>query len=562
MPDKQPAIQIELLNRFFHLGGNHLIALVAILITSGLFALAVASIPLIIGQFFTQILPGGNWQLLHFLPLVLATLLIIAIFTSRSIHYVIERSLNRTILDMRAALFRKLLTLPPAYSNFSVETIPLYFFQTIEKLCHNVCLSIIYLSRDLLTVIGLTATMVWLNPEMSLLTITVMAATFFIEQLFQSNIHQQNTLKQKQHDVSGILSKALQLRRGVHLDKGYAQKVRHIRNSFEQLQNLQLKHAAQTHMLVLLTFTFLTGIFTVFLYAFLQQLSLNLLTPGDAVAFFTAGAMIIFPLKRLSAVSLLLKQCSEALQIIFPLLDRDSGTIEEPFHITRLEQSKGKLRFEGVSYQETHKELQLPSTDLEIAPGQKIALINQDANINRLFADLVCRFVTPSTGRILLDDKDIKQLNTAELRQHIAWIAPDEDLLSDTIAANIAYGSSNCSNEIVITTTAHSSRAMEFIRKLPHGLQTKTNKPDLELSDDQRQRILIARALLKKPCIVVLDETTACFNTENTALLQALQELLDNRTILILSSRPAMLALSDKRFDPANPASALSDSDK
>lgn len=552
MPDKQPAIQIELLNRFFHLSGNHLIARVAVLITSGLFALTVASIPLIIGQFFTQILPGGNRQLLHFLPLVLAALLIIAIFTSWAIHYVIERLLNRTILDMRATLFRKLLTLPPAYSNLPVETISLYFFQTTEKLCHNFCLSIIYLSRDLLAVIGLTATMIWLNPEMSLLAVTVIAATFFIGQSFQLNMYQRNTLKQKQHDFSGILSKALQLGRGVHLDKGYAQKVRHIRNSFEQLQNLQLKHGAQTHMLMLLTFAFLTGIFTVFLYAFLQQLSLNLLTPGDAVAFFTAGAMIVFPLKRLSAINLLLRQCTEALQIIFPLLDRDSGTIEESSHITRLEQGKGKLRFEGVSYQETHKEPQLPSIDLEIASGQKIALINQDANINRLFADLVCGFVTPSTGRILLDDKDIKQLNTAELRQHIAWIAPDEDLLGDTIAANIAYGGSSCSNEIVITTAAHSSRAMEFIRKLPHGLQTKINKPDLELSDDQRQRILIARALLKRPCIVVLDETTACFNTENTALLQALQKLLDNRTILILSSRPVMLALAEKRFDPVN----------
>ncbi len=158
-----------------------------------------------------------------------------------------------------------------------------------------------------------------------------------------------------------------------------------------------------------------------------------------------------------------------------------------------------------------------------------------------------------STVLELYDDNDIKWINSAELCSNIAWIAPDEDLLSDTVAINIAYGSARCSKEMAITTAAHASRAMEFIRKLPQGLQTKINQPALLLSDAERQRILIARVLLKDPSLIILDETTAYFDTDDTALMQALQVLLNNRTALILSSRRAMLDLAEYQFDPEKP---------
>lgn len=552
MPDKQPVPSIELLIRFVTWGGSHWLTLVSIQIAGSLFALATALVPLVAGQLFTQILPGGNRQLMQSLPLILAILLLIAIFAGWVVYYVLERLLNRSVLDMRTELFRKLLALPPACSDFPVETISLYFFQSIEKLSHNASLLGVCLSRDLLTATGLLGVMAWLNPEMSLLVLAMLATTFFIGQIFHANARQRDILSQKQYEVFRVLSKVLRLNRIIHLDKGYEQEIRYTRNSFEQLQSFLLKQFRQSKLMELLAYILLTGILTASLYYLLQQLASNQLTAGDAVAFFMAGAMLIFPLQRLFSVNLLLKQCSEALQVIFPLLDQDSGIVEESPHTTQFGHGKGKLRFEGVSFRGGQTECQLPHFNLEIASGQKIALINPNASTNQLFADLVCGFVQPSTGRILLNDKDIKQINPAELCSCISWIAPDEDLSGDTVAINIAYGSACCSKEMAITTAAHASQAMEFIRKLPQGLQTKINQSALTFSDDQRQRILIARALLKNPSIIILDETTACFDTDNIALLQALQVLLNNRTVLILSSRPIMLDLAGQQFDPEN----------
>lgn len=553
MPDKQPVPLIELLIRFVTWSGSPWLTLISILIASSLFALATALIPLVVGQLLTQILPGGNRQLMQSLPLILAILLLIAIFAGWVVYYLLERLLSRAILDIRTELFKKLLALPPAYSDLPPDTISLYFFQSIEKLSHNASLLGVCLSRDLLTAAGLLSVMIWLNSEMSLLAFSVLATTFFIRQIFHVNVRQRDMLGQKQHEVSKMLAKILRFNRVIYLARSYEQEIRHTRHSFEQLQSFWQKQFRRTKLMELLTYLLLTGILTASLYYLLQQLASNQLTVGDAVAFFLAGVMLIFPLQRLFEVSSLLKQCSKALQVIFSLLNQDSGIIDENPHTTQFKRGKGKLQFEGVSFRSCQTEYRLPNFDLEIASGQKIALINQETDINRLFADLACGFVQPSTGRILLDNNDIKWINSTELRSYIAWIAPDEDLLNDTVAINIAYGSARCSNEIAITTAAHASQAMEFIRKLPQGLQTKINQPALLLSDDERQRILIARALLKNPSFIILDESTACFDTDNTALLQALQVLLNNRTALILSSRPAMLDLAEQQFDPEKP---------
>lgn len=552
MPDKRLVIQIELLKRFLTWNGSHWTSFIIIIVVGGLAAISASLIPLIAGQLFTQILPGGNRQLLQSLPLILVVLLLVIVIASWSGYYVIHRLLDGLILDIRVEIFKKLLILPPACSDLPVNTISLYFFKSIEKLYRNAISLGICLYRDSLIVVGLFSIMIWLNPDISFLILTVLAAALLIRQIFYANTYQRSMLDQEQHEVSRVISKTLRHSRVIFLDKGYKQEVERIRNMFRQLQLTLLRQIYQTGLLELLASIFLIGILTGILYYFLQQLILSQLTAEDAVAFFTAGLMLVFPLKRLSHINLLLQQCNEALHVIFSLLDQNSEMVVENTLAVRVERAKGKLRLESVSYKDYQEKSWLPYFNLEIAPGKKIALINHDARINKLFADLVCGFEQPSTGRILLDDKDISRISHAELCGNIAWITPDEDLLIDTIAANIAYGSLRCSKEIAITTAAHASQAMEFICKLPHGLQTKLKKCNDVLSDDQRQRILIARALLKDPGIIILDESIACFDTDNPFLMRALCVLLSNRTVLILSARPAILDLADQLLDLGN----------
>jgi len=551
MPDKRPVIQTGLLKRFLTRNRSYWTPFVLIFAINSLSALSASLIPFIAGQLFIQILPGGNQQLLQALPLVLAALLLIIAVANWSGYYVIHRMLDRLILDVRVEMFKRLLILAPVYSEFPASTISSYFFKSVKKLQRNFITLVICLSRDLLVVIGLFSVMTWLDPDVSLLILTILIATFFIWQISYAVTHQKSMLTQRHREVSGMLFKALSHRRMIRLDKGYKQEIEHFQDMFKQLQLALLQRFYQIGLLELLVAVFLISASAGLFYYFLQRLTSGQLTVENTVVFFTAGFMLTFPLKRLFRVNSLLKQCNEALHSIFSLLDKGSVVMNaENTDVAQAGRVHGRLRFEKVSYRDSHKNFWLSCFNFEIPPGKKIALVNQNPYINKLFVDLVCGFTQPLTGRIFLDDKDINQIAHAELYGNIVWISPDEVLSGDTVAANIAYGSLRCSKEIAITTAAHTSQAMEFIRKLPHGLQTELKQCVATLSDDQRQRILIARALLKNPSIIILDESTACFDTDNTFLMHALYALLNDHTVLILSSRPVMLDLADQVVDP------------
>src|SRR5690606_21208282 len=165
---------------------------------------------------------------------ILAILLLAAIFAGWIGYYVFERLLGRAMLDIRTELFKKLLILPPVCSDFSAETISLCFFQSIEKLSHNASLLGGCLFRDFLAVVGLLSVMAWLNPEMTLLILAVLAAIFFIGQIIHANACQQNILSQKRYEVSLTLFQIPRFSRSIYLDKGYKEEIKHIRRSFEQ----------------------------------------------------------------------------------------------------------------------------------------------------------------------------------------------------------------------------------------------------------------------------------------------------------------------------------------
>lgn len=178
---------------------------------------------------------------------------------------------------------------------------------------------------------------------------------------------------------------------------------------------------------------------------------------------------------------------------------------------------------------------------MTIQSGEIVALASSSDDREKTLIDLIARFIRPTNGRILLDDIDIATIKLTDLRANMAWLTPDIRLLNDTIAANIAYGTTRCATEASIMKAARTCHVTEFAREMPHGLQTRIGLKDVELSENQRQCIIIARALLKNPAIVIIDETTAVFDTHCSLVDDALDTLIQNRTTLIISSQPDML---------------------
>jgi ATP-binding cassette subfamily B protein len=216
--------------------------------------------------------------------------------------------------------------------------------------------------------------------------------------------------------------------------------------------------------------------------------------------------------------------------------------------LDRLPPLQGYIRFDNVTfrYAERGDRNALQNVNLEIAPGQTVALVGRSGAGKSTFANLLLRLYEPTEGRITVDRFDIRQVSLASLRSQIGVVPQEVFLFSGTIRDNIAFGEPGATLEEVVG-AAMLAGAHEFISELPLGYDTVIGERGQSLSGGQRQRIAIARALFKKPRILIFDEATSALDTESErAIQQNLDHILKNRTTLIIAHRLSTVRNADQ----------------
>lgn len=266
---------------------------------------------------------------------------------------------------------------------------------------------------------------------------------------------------------------------------------------------------------------------------------------GTFISFVTAMMMLLGPVKRLTKINGTLQRGIAAAQSIFNLL---AETPEVDRGQRALERAQGAIRFEQLSFcYEPAKGSVLESINLEIMPCQTVALVGHSGSGKSTLVSLLARFYEADSGRILLDGIDIRELPLAELRKQIALVGQQIILFNDTIGHNIAYGCHRQVSQQDIIQAAEAAHAMEFINRLPNGLDTIIGENGILLSGGQRQRLAIARALLKNAPILILDEATASLDTEAERHIQAaLETLMRRRTTLVIAHRLSTVENADQ----------------
>jgi subfamily B ATP-binding cassette protein MsbA len=269
------------------------------------------------------------------------------------------------------------------------------------------------------------------------------------------------------------------------------------------------------------------------------------ITPGVFTAVLTAMGGMLPSLKRLAGIQSNLQKGVSAAEDLFAIIDEppevDHGTED-------LERTKGDIRFENVRLvYERNNHVALRGVDLVCAPGTVTALVGRSGSGKSSLVSLLPRFYEPTEGRILIDGRDYSQYKLASLRRQIAWVGQHVVLFDDTVAANIAYGEMAGASEADIVAAAKAANAMEFIERLPEGLNTQIGQGGNSLSGGQRQRIAIARAILKNAPVLVLDEATSALDTESERLIQdALTRLMRDRTTLVIAHRLSTIEHADQ----------------
>jgi subfamily B ATP-binding cassette protein MsbA len=260
------------------------------------------------------------------------------------------------------------------------------------------------------------------------------------------------------------------------------------------------------------------------------------LTGGALIAFLVYGINIAGSLGAFTSLYTQLQEAAGATKRIFELLDEQPEIADAPGAIP-IPPAAGRITFEDVSFAYPGTEHVLNNIDLEIAPGEVLALVGPSGAGKSTLFNLIPRFYDPSCGRLCLDGHDLRQVTLASLRSQIGVVPQETQLFSGTVRENLRYGRLEAS-DAELEAAALAANAEEFIARLPQGYDTLVGERGVKLSGGQRQRIAIARAILKDPRILLLDEATSSLDSESEGLVQeALERLMRNRTSVIIAHR-------------------------
>ena len=510
-------------------------------------ALTEPAIPMLLKPLLDGTFVDKDPSYLYWSPIVLLVLFIVrgtANFISKAAFSWVS---GRLVLDLRKAMFARILTLPTSYFDAHATG------NLISKVTYNTTQVttaatkvLMILIRDTVTALGLLLYMLYLDWKFSLIVFMLLPLIIVVVRYIGIRLRKiSRSLQQTVGDLTHALEEGTRGNKVVKVFGGE----RYEQDRFDHVANWARRYTFKqkvTDAISIPVVEFIGALMiAILIYVGTGQTGDESLTVGEFVSFLAALGLLFPPIKRLTGINKPLQNGLAGAESVFDLLDRapevDTGSIE-------LEHVSGRLDFEHVSFRyEGADSNALTDVSFSVMPGQTVALVGPSGGGKTTIANLVPRFYDLEQGRILLDDADITTLTRKNLRNSISYVGQESVLFNDTIAANIGYGMEEPPDEVSLIRAAEAAHAMEFINKLPDGFNTVIGEDGVRLSGGQRQRISIARALLKDAPVLVLDEATSALDTASERHVQAaLANLTRNRSTLVIAHRLSTIEHADQ----------------
>jgi ATP-binding cassette subfamily B protein len=460
---------------------------------------------------------------------------VIIIGISRDIEY-----------DLRNDLFRHLVSLSPDYYH-RTRTGDIMARATNDLNAVRMMLGpgVMYWVETSLTFVLAIAVMVSRDWHLALLSILPTPFVSLAVILFGRVIHAE--FERIQAKFSDISSRVQENLAGVRMVRAFAQEEPELR----RFETLNKEYIAQNLKLVRIQGLFqplleaLIGVtFLVVLWVGGYQVLRGRITLGSFIMFNTYMGKLVWPMIALGWVVNLMQRGSASLGRINQILD-EKPTIAAPPNARALASVRGEIEFRGVSMNYGSGNV-LDKVNLRIHAASTIAIVGHTGSGKSTLVNLVPRLIDPSTGAVLLDGAELRALDPAELRRHIGFVPQETFLFSATIAENIAFGVEDATDE-EIRRAAELAGLAGDIEGFPEGYQTMVGERGITLSGGQKQRTAIARAVLRNPAILILDDALSSVDTlTEERILNHLEAVMHGRTVILISHRVSTVRNADR----------------
>ena len=463
-------------------------------------------------------------------------------------EYALQYAAQRAIYDIRNAMYDHLQRLPFSFYDKS-QTGQLISRTTgdIDSLRRFLSFGMLNFLSSILIFVAVFVVCMMKNWKLALLATSIMPMLVYAGIRFGKKAKPIFTdLRQQFAEVTTTIQENVT---GAQVVRTFAQEEHEIskfRVKMDRLLKLNLGLARLwAYFFPLNEFISMFGIILIFWFGGWQVIK-GQLTLGELVAFNMYLMMLMMPARMLGFIISTSQEAIASGQRVFEILDTESEVEELP-DAKPMPPIQGHIKFEDVCFgYETGDGLVLKNFSLDTEPGESVALLGATGSGKSTVINLVPRFYDPTSGRIIIDGMDIRDVTLESLRKQFSIVLQETFLFAASIKDNISYGKTDASMEQIIE-VAKAANIHDFIASLPKGYDTKVGERGVTLSGGEKQRIAIARALLMNPRILVLDDSTSSVDTETEHLIQnALATLMQDRTTFVIAQRLSTVKRASK----------------